>query len=249
MDSSCESSSSDSPDYFLWDTWIQKKGRNKGFFRKPRISIGELKPDHKDISISVGSSKTEIFEGLVWGLPIYNKDWKIFSMNASGCRIEINIMKNNTSIYDQHIPLYWRRGKKLPEICSIDTMKGIETSREEYASGLPFAYMYALAGIASSTTLLPKGGKDESLFVFTYPEAQKIYMLPSLSIREDQVIHYSLLYNTKYDVLIKFRSKEYVMEKRFMLFAKSWNDVRFYSYFSEQVHKYWHCRRCPCRED
>lgn len=101
MDNSCESSVSDSPDYYLWDTWDQKKGRDKGFFRKPRISICELKPDHKDISISGGSPKTEIFEGLLWGLPIYNKDWKIFSTNASRCRIEINIMKNNTTIYDR----------------------------------------------------------------------------------------------------------------------------------------------------
>lgn len=69
-------------------------------------------------------------------------------------------------------------------------MKGIETPREEYAGGLPFAYMYALAGIASSTLPMPKGGKDESLFLFTYPEAQKIYILPSLSVREDQVSHY-----------------------------------------------------------
>jgi hypothetical protein len=123
MDISSESSS----DYLNhnWNLGIHKTERNNGFFRKPSIKIGKLKPlDHK---ITIDNHKQEIFQAIRWYLPISHEKWKIFSINTSGCRIEINIMKNNTTICDQDIPLYWRRGRKLPEKCSIDTMYGTNT--------------------------------------------------------------------------------------------------------------------------
>jgi hypothetical protein len=221
---------------------------NNRFFKKPSIRIGELKPI--DLEVKIRHSQ-EIFQGFCWVLPIVHEKWKIFSVNTSDCHIVVNITENDMTKFNQAIPLYWRRGKELPEECRIDMMSGTDISRHKLASGLPFAYMYALAHITSVPAPLSKGGKDESLFLFTYPEGRGMYIIPALSITKDQdhdqTDHYLLSYNTKYDVRIKFHSKEYDSpEERFSLFAKSWNDVLFGTHLSEWVHKYWHCRRCPC---
>lgn len=128
------------------------------------------------IEISSLSTKTdEVFEGLVWTIPIHNKDWKIFSKDASDYSVWINIIENNTSKYDQAIPLYWLRGRQLPKKkCNLGaSLVGTKTPRDEYADRLPFAYMTALA--ASSTTSLSKRTIDESIFLFTYPESQSLY--------------------------------------------------------------------------
>ena len=234
--------------------WCNNKNileNNNRFFRKPRICIGKLKPDHKDITITSLSPGDEVFEGVVWCIPILHSKWKAFSTNMSNCRISINIIENNTAKYDQDIPLDWRRGERLPEKCHLGaSLVGTMTPRKEYAYRLPFAYLTTLAYTASSTAPISKGGKDESIFLFTHHESQSLYIMSPLWETEEQTDHFVLSYNTKYDVRIKFSSDEYSgLENRFSLFAKSYNDVRFHTHFREQVHKYCHCRRCPCLED
>jgi hypothetical protein len=224
---------------------------NNTFFRRPYISIGKLKPDRKDITITSLSSKEEVFERVIWCIPILHSRWKVFSTNLSNCRIRINIIENNIAKYDRYIPLNWLRGRQLPKKCLLGaSLVGTKTPRKEYADRLPFAYLTALDYTASGTTPISKGGKDELIFLFTYPESQSLYIMTPSWRTEEQTNHFVLSYNTKYDVRIKFSSDEYSdLENRFSLFAKSYNDVRFYSHFSELVHRYCHCRRCPCTED
>jgi hypothetical protein len=253
MDNSWESSIWNNYDDCIWNYWCGNSNRTveNTFFRKPRICIGKLKPYPKDITITSLSPEEEAFEGVVWCLPILHSKWKVFSTNTSNCRIWINIIENNTAKYDQGIPLYWLRGRQLPKKCHLGaSLVGTKTPRKEYADRLPFAYLTALDDIASSNTSLPKGGGDESIFLFTYPESQSLYIISSLWQTEEQTNHFILSYKVKYDVRINFSSDKYSsIEKRFSLFAKSWRDVRFCTHFSEIVHKYCHCRRCPCTTD
>ena len=110
------------------------------------------------IAISSLNQKPEIFEWVVWNLPISNKDWKIFSRDTSNCRIGINIIENKISKYSDDIPLLWLGDKQLPTHCNFATsLVGDKTIREEYADELPFSYIYALARIASTRTSLSKG--------------------------------------------------------------------------------------------
>jgi hypothetical protein len=230
MDNSYESSVSYNPDYYQYYIGNSKMESNNTFFRKPSIKVGELKPINRDIKIKY---RHEIFQAICWVIPILHKKWKISSINTSDCRIEVNTIENNTPMHDRYIRLYWRRGRKLPEECSIDTMSGTDTPRQEFASKLPFAYMYALAGIASSASPMSKGGKDELLFLFTYPEGRGVYIIPASSITEDQTDYFLLSYNTKHHVTIKIHIDGYSIEKRFSIFAKSWDNVRFRTHFNE----------------
>jgi hypothetical protein len=181
------------------------------------------------LKITIASShiEPEIFDGVVWTLPISNKDLKMFSKDASNCRIGIDIMENKTSKYGQEIPLYWLRDNQLPTRCSVGTsLPGKKTIRQEYADELPFAYMCALR--CSPQTSIPKDGKDESIFLFTFPEGQSLHIVPAFSIGRDRIDALSLAFNREYDVRVRFHSNEYNYTdgKRFTLIAKSWEDVR-----------------------
>jgi hypothetical protein len=139
-------------------------------------------------------------------------------------------MENGINRYPNEIPLFWLRGNQLPTSCHAGMSPSDNRElREEYSNQLPFSYLGALTNIASTSTSLSKGGRDESLFLFTFPEALSMFIMPALSVREDMFAQYSLPFDREYDVGVRFHSVQFnhTDGKRYNLIAHSWDDVRF----------------------
>ena len=113
------------------------------------------------ITITSLSHDPETFDGIVWTLPISNKDFGRFSRDTSKCFIGINIMENNINRFPHEIPLFWLRGHQLPTKCNVGaSLASNREIREDYADELAFAYLGALTHVTSTRASLPKGSRD-----------------------------------------------------------------------------------------
>lgn len=172
-----------------------EKETNNGFFIKPHIKISKLNPNIiEDVTITSLGDEPETFDIIVWSIPIYNKDYKIgkksFSKDVPNCYVGINVIEGQSTIFDQEMRLWWLgRNNTLPKKCNTAmSLVGDRDRRDEYMNKLPFSYIGAIFNDRSKHIPLLKDGKNEAVFLFTFPECDSLYVIPTLAITEQDMI-------------------------------------------------------------
>lgn len=208
-----------------------KPRKDFAFFIKPHIKCGELIPNRvSNIKVTTLRDESEEFNGIVWSLPITNKDyrWKRLSISrtAGNCIAKVNIMRNNSTFRNQ-LPLHWRLGNDpLPRDCHIASLRSF--NHDGFAAALPFIYLGKLF-YNNLITTIPSGIHDELLLLFSFENCESVYLISSLSggIIEDNMQYLSLFFNVEYKIQIQFKSDKHdnLAEKMFKLNARSWDNV------------------------
>ena len=151
-----------------------KPRKDFAFFVKPYIKCGQLKPNRiNNIRLTTLRDESEEFNGIIWSLPVKNKDYRwrrlSFSRTAKNCMAKVNLIRNKTPIKNQ-IPLRWRLGiDPLPKDCHIASLQSI--NRDGFMNALPFVYMGKLF-YDNMTTTIPRDRHDELLLFFFIWEFQ-----------------------------------------------------------------------------
>ncbi len=225
---------SDDQDHgFRSRTGPHKPRKDFAFFIKPHIKCGQLISNRiNNIRVTTLRDESEEFNGIVWSLPLTNKDYRrkrlSFSRTAGNCAARANLIRNNTT-FRSKLPLHWRLGlDPLPQECHIASPRGF--NHEGFVDALPFAYLGELF-YNNSVTTIPRDRQDELFLFFSFEQSESIHLISSLGrgITQEDMQNLALSFNIDYEIQIQFKSDKHddLTEKMFKLNARSWNEIAF----------------------
>jgi hypothetical protein len=215
------------------------------FFNKPYIETGTPKPYPLNITITTGrisKSNPEVFVGIVWILPILNKNHRPLRIpltrTASHCLAQIHISVDNEGIGDE-IPMLWKPHGKLPTECHADQdLDEAKEKRDAYAQILAYHYTQQLLSFSSPQVTIPKGSNYELYFLFTFQESDFAYIISGLDFPKwsdgGQVFYhrthgYMLAFPFQKEIKLRLRFPSLENpngnEKTLMLRVESWDKV------------------------
>lgn len=188
----------------------------------------------------ISRSNPETFQGIVWTLPVTNKDKRPLRIlpltkTAIDCQAKMHIRVDNIGIGNE-IPLLWKPFGKFPTECSTDF--NINDNRGAYTKYLGYHYIESLALSRCREVTIPRGIAYELYFLFTFKESNYVYIICDLKAGgispEGQVFYlnrggFSLArpIQEQLKFQLRFHSKGFPdgMESQYICTVKSWDSV------------------------
>jgi hypothetical protein len=222
--------------------------KDRSFFRKPHLQLGTLNHYPVDIEIGTGLDDhhrlrdSQQFHGMVWTIPVRNRNRPLITRAAMNCSSDIHISVNGVGVGNQ-IPLIWRRYSELPIVCDVEyALQGLKPQRDEYSELLAYFYSKRVVENPLRQVAIPSGLSYELFFLFTFSDSNFAYIIVPFdnpiwthnhTVFYHAVDHLALAleFDIDYRLQIRSWSDEPFSETRrnFLLNIHSWDTVSLMS--------------------